>query len=360
MLRLAVSIGTLEIGGAETFVINLLKNIDYARISVLLLVLGRRTGSSLEKEADRLPIEVRYISKKEGFSPRAVLRIWQALKEFKPDILHGNIGGLIYFLPFLYFHKIKAIYTAHTLPEREFGFLKRFFIKKLIKNGKIIPVGISPEIKESLEKIYEIKKIPMIANGIEVEKFKHKRSFRSEMVLGSVGRFEPVKNHRTIINVFLTLKASFPKLKLRLVGGGSLFDKYKNSYQEREDIVFVGMSEHVPEELKKIDIFFIPSFYEGLPLAVLEAMASGCVIVGSNVGGLRGLVENGINGYLLQDCTDVEGFSNLIAGLLQDPELLEMISLNNTRKAENYNLKETAQKYQELYISEAGNVKRRI
>ena len=176
------------------------ENIDYARISVLLLVLGRRTGSSLEKEADRLPIEVRYISKKEGFSPRAVLRIWQALKEFKPDILHGNIGGLIYFLPFLYFHKIKAIYTAHTLPEREFGFLKRFFIKKLIKNGKIIPAGISPEIRK-LGKIYEIKNIPMIANGT---KWKNSNISGVSEAKWSWEAWEDLsrQNHRTIINVF--------------------------------------------------------------------------------------------------------------------------------------------------------------
>lgn len=360
MIKLAISIGTLEIGGAETFIINLLKHLDYSRFSVLLIVLGRKTGSFLETEASKLPIEICYISKKEGLSVKAACNVWATLRKFKPDILHGNIGGLIYFLPYLFFHKIKTIYTAHTLAEKEFGPWKRSFIGWLIRRRKIIPVGISPEIRQSLAEVYKIKpsKIPLILNGIDIEKFQYRRSFGFKINLGNVGRFEWVKNHRTIINIFLKLKANFPDLTLRLVGDGSLLQMYKDEFKDRKDIIFVGKSENVSEELKKIDIFLIPSYYEGLPLAVLEAMASGCVIVGSNVGGLVGLVEEGVNGFLLPDCTDVDGFVETIEKLLKNRKLLENISLNNNLKAENYNLKDTVKKYQELYLAEAVNVKR--
>lgn len=362
MIKLAVSIGTLEVGGAETFVINLLKNLDYQRFKVVLIVLGKKTGSFLEREAEKLPINISYISKKEGFRPSAILKIWLILKRFKPDILHGNIGGLLYFLPYLFFHRIKLIYTAHTLADKEFGCFKRYLIGKFIKRGKIIAVGISPEIRNSLASTYKfnLSNIPLILNGIDVDKYYHRKDFSGKITIGHVGRFEAVKNHRTIINVFLSLKKDYPDLTLRLIGEGSLFLNYLEEFKHNEDIIFVGKSENVQEELKQIHLFLIPSFYEGLPLAVLEAMASGCVIVGSNVGGLKDLIEEGKNGYLLNDPRDVVGFSEAIDNLLKNRELMLSMSFNNIQKVQDYDIKKTAKSYQKLYMLEAKNVKRGI
>jgi len=354
MVRVALSIGTLEVGGAETFVVNLLKHLDHSRFRALLIVLGGKTGSFLEKEVEALPIEVRYVSKKEGFSLKALFKVRSILREFKPDILHGNTGGLVYFLPFLFFKRIKAVYTAHTFPEIEFRPCKRFLISLLIKKGKILPVGISPEIKEKLEKLYGVNPIPLIENGIDVHRFRCERDLAGPVTLGSVGRFEREKNHGTTIKVFFRLKESFPDLRLRLVGDGSLLKEYREAYA-RKDIAFLGKSEKVEEELRKIDVFLIPSFREGLPLAVLEAMASGCAVVGSRVGGLKDLIKDGENGFLVGDPTDVEGFVRAVKELLLKPELLKKVSENNIRKAEAYHIKETARKYQELYLAEAGN-----
>ena len=325
-------------------------------------MLEKKRGSFLEREVEKLPLEVKYISKKEGFRPSAVIKVWSVLKRFKPDLLHGNIGGLIYFLPYLFFHRIKLIYTAHTLADKEFGSFKRYLINILLKKGKITAVGISPEIRKSLATTYKynINKIPLIYNGIDVNSFSDQKDFSKKISLGHVGRFEEVKNHRTIIEVFFNLKKLNPNLTLRLVGEGSLFLNYRNEFKHNEGIIFVGKSEKVQEELKKIHLFLIPSFYEGLPLAVLEAMASGCVIVGSNVGGLKDLIEEGKNGYLLNEPGDVDGFSKVIEGLLKDRNLMSAISLNNIKKAQNFDIIETAKRYQKLYLLEAKNVKRGI
>jgi glycosyltransferase involved in cell wall biosynthesis len=362
MIRVAISIGTLEVGGAENFVVNLLKNLDYSRFSLLLIVLEKPCDSFLEKEVEKLPIQISYMKKKEGFSIKVIIKVFKTLRKFKPDILHGNIGGLIYFLPFLVLKKIKMIYTAHTLADKEFGILKQRILKRFLRRKKIIAVGISPEIKKSLEKVYEINSedIPLIYNGIDVEKFSFNRCYLENIVIGHVGRFEPVKNHRTIIEVYQLLKNKYPKISLRLVGDGSLFLKYKEELKNDLSVVFVGESMNVSEELKKIDLFLMPSLYEGLPLSVLEAMASGCVIVASCVGGLKDLIEDEKNGYLINDSRDVEGFFEVIENLVNDRKKLRDISLNNIRKVHNFDIKNTVKEYQELYCMEARHVKRGI
>ncbi|MDD4000877.1 MAG: glycosyltransferase [Bacilli bacterium] len=358
MMRLAISIGTLAIGGAEKFVVNLLKNLDYQRFSVLLIVLSKPVGSVLESEVEKLPIAIIYLSKAEGFRISTILKVYGALKKFKPDILHGNIGGLLYFLPFLIFRRIKMIYTAHTLAEREFGKTKRKIIKSFIKRNKIIPVAISPEIKKTLTLVYNLEDIALITNGIDAAAFRFPRSYTKFETIGHVGRFDAVKNHQVIIDTFLLLKKEHPRLNLRLIGSGSLYSYYQEKYQAETAIKFVGESNNVSEELKKIDLFFMPSIYEGLPLSVLEALASGCVIVASRVGGLKDLIVEGVNGYLLSDYLDVQGFYMIINRLLKNPQKLKEISLENIKKASRYDMRETVKKYQELYNLEAKHVKR--
>jgi glycosyltransferase involved in cell wall biosynthesis len=363
MIKLAVSIGTLQIGGAEIFVVNLLKHLDYTRFKVLLVVLSRKYGTYLENEIASLPVEVFYLNKPEGFRPKTMFRIYRLLKSFKPDLLHGNTGGLIYFLPYLLLHRLKMIHTAHTLANIEFQGLKRRLVRYFYQKKKIIPVAISRTVLDSIGSTHRLKTmdIPLIPNGIDVSAFRCDRSYRyRQIVIGHVGRFEEVKNHQTIIETFRLLRLDHPHLRLRLIGSGSLFPHYKKLLEDDRQVELPGASSRVSEELRNIDIFLFPSRYEGLPLALMEAMASGCVIVASKIGGIVDLVEPGVNGILIDDFRDAGAFAQAISSLLKDKKKMQEISRNNQRRAADFDLSKMRERYQKLYITEAKDVKRRI
>lgn len=357
MTKLAISIGTLQTGGAEMFIANLLKKLDYNKFKVLLIVLSPKCDTFLEKEINALPVEVIYMNKKEGFKPYVMFRIYRILKKFSPNILHGNIGGLIYFLLYIYLHKnIKCIHTAHTLANLEFGKAKRFFLKDLYIKKRIIPVAISNEVRKSIVQTYEIdeNKIFSITNGIDTSKFSFPRSYQFEkIIIGHVGRFEDVKNHKVIVEVFQILNEQYNNIGLKLIGDGSLYSEIKDSLSKYDNVEMIRVSQKVNEELRNIDIFFFPSKYEGMPLSLIEAMASGAVVIASKVGGIADIIVNDVNGYLVEDCNDIDGFVNVFKNLINNKDNMIKISKNNIEKAKSFDLLTMVKKYQDLYELEA-------
>lgn len=351
MTKVAFSIGTLAIGGAEVFTVNLLTHLDYRRFQVLLIVLGGRTGSYLEDMVANLPLEVIYINKPEGFHPGAFFRIIRLLMHFHPDILHGNIGGVVYFLGYLMIRpKTRMIYTAHTLAHLEFGKFKQKIISHFIHKKRIIPIGTSSAVTESLKAVYRVSDVKTIMNGIDCRRFRAVRDRRIHPVtIGHVGRFEEVKNHETIVAVYRKLKRHFPDIRLKMIGDGSLFEMIRSLVDHDPDVVMIRSSPNIPEELKGIDIFFFPSLYEGMPLSLIEAMASGCAVIASAVGGIRDLIENGINGFLIDDPEDHHAFYEAFAVLLKNWDKIIEFSENNSIRAQNYDLKAMVLQYQELY-----------
>lgn len=104
-----------------------------------------------------------------------------------------------------------------------------------------------------------------------------------DLVIGHVGRFEAQKNHEFLINVFKELHSRSPKSKLMLVGSGTGFERIKKMTETSglsNSVIFTGNRSDVPRLLNAMDIFVLPSLFEGLPIVAIEAQASGlpCVI----------------------------------------------------------------------------------
>lgn len=360
MIKVAMTIGCLDIGGAEMFVLNLLRRLDYTKYRVLLIVLSEPRYTFIEKEIGSLPVKIRYLYKKAGFRPWVLLKQTIILMRFAPHIIHGNVGGMIYSLFYLIiFPKRRAVHTAHTLAGVEYGLRKRKILSRLYRRGQVIPVAISPTVKESIMETYHLpaEKVILINNGIDATMFKGKPDCRNDkIIIGHVGRFETVKNHETILKIYENLHQQ--KLQLWLIGEGSLLSAMKAQAKGLNDVYFLGSLENVFDYLARMDIFLMPSVYEGMPLALMEAMACGAVIIASRVGGIPDIVEEGINGFLIDDCYDVEGFSNIIKKLLVNKREINEISLRNIAKGKKYDIKLLVQAYEKLYVREGTYVKR--
>lgn len=136
----------------------------------------------------------------------------------------------------------------------------------------------------------QIRKRPffILPNAIERKLFLYdsdvRKSYRKQLgledtfLLGHIGRFVPQKNHMFLLDIFQEICTRIPRAHLLLIGGGPLLDKVQQASQQmkiRERVHFLGHREDIAQLLQAMDLFLLPSLYEGLPLSCLEAQAAG-------------------------------------------------------------------------------------
>lgn len=294
------------------------------------------------------------------------------IKKYEINIIHSHFSPACHYANLAgYLSGIKGrFWTIHSMSEidkhpycrqRVIAFKQRIssmLVHKMITVSKairddFIRLGINPE------------KISVIPLGIDIEKYafngareRMRRSFgisNDTLLIGTVSRAEPVKGLRYLVEAMPYILERVPNAKALLVGGGSLMQELKSiasSLNITDKIIVEGIRNDIPEILSALDIFVLPSLSEGLPLALLEAMASGKPVVGSNVGGIPEVIEEGVNGYLAMP-GNASQLAQAIIKFALNPELSSTMSNVGRRKVElEYNLKHQAEKLVDLYESQ--------
>ena len=138
----------------------------------------------------------------------------------------------------------------------------------------------------------ESGKVKVINNAIECDKYKFQATTRNKMreqlnlknnlVIGNIGRFNEQKNQSFLVDIFFSIKKKNEKAKLLLIGDGFLLEKIKKNVDKlnlNNDVIFMRRRSDIPDLLQVMDVFLLPSLYEGLPVVGVEAQASGLPIV---------------------------------------------------------------------------------
>ena len=168
----------------------------------------------------------------------------------------------------------------------------------------------------------------------------------------SVGELIPRKNYKTAIDMMAKLRSG--QLRYYICGQGVLrgeIEEYAKSQGVSERVVFLGYRRDIPQLCACADVFLHTSHQEGLPVAVMEAMACGTPIVASRIRGNVDLIEDGVNGFLC-DPKDVTGFTEKIQKILDDPSLAEKFWANSLGKIQQYNVNRVAVQLQHIYSEE--------
>ena len=172
-------------------------------------------------------------------------------------------------------------------------------------------------------------------------------------ILGVVSRLEPIKGMDLVVPAFAEVLKRFPEVRLLVVGDGSLRATMEQQAAElgcADRITWVGRQPQ--EELNKwygqMDIVLMPSRSEGFGLTAIEAMANGCVMVASNVGGLPEVVRDGVCG-LLHRTEDVHDMAEKISALLGDEELYSRLRAQSLIEVEKYSFQRYAESICDLY-----------
>lgn len=210
--------------------------------------------------------------------------------------------------------KIPVVYTEHNLMER-YHPITRFLNKSTFAMQAHV-VSVSRDVEQSIRK-HTNTKVPVstVLNGIDTLQFKRnltggealRKQYAIPMdatVIGFVAVFREQKQLPVWLKVAATILKSHPDSYFLLVGAGPLSEEIENLRDAlglRNRLILPGLKENVRQHLSAMDIFFMSSKFEGLPLALLEAMACECAIVATKVGGVPEVIEPGISGLLVSD-----------------------------------------------------------
>lgn len=202
----------------------------------------------------------------------------------------------------------------------------------------------------------------LVLNGVDVKAFakqgdssakRHELGFSSEdFLVGIMANLRPQKNHQNAIIALSLIYENYPGLKLVLAGDGSCRPELErlvrdNSLEGR--VHFLGHRPDAEELMEVFDVYCLPSLYEGMPLSIMEAWSAGKPVVATNVLGIRELVQDGVNGVLVQTDDPValgEGLKRVIA----DKDFRTMIAANGKAFAHSEcSIERMVEKYENLY-----------
>lgn len=304
------------------------------------------------------------------FSLMLVWNLYKRRHEYDLVHFHGASLPLIVSLPLLKLLRKKVI--AKVLASglgTEAGSLKgRYFIfgnmmAYIIKNVDSF-IAISQEIADGLknDRVHS-RRIKRITNFIDTVKFcpmgteerhilRNTLSVDKNVVINFTGRIVERKGVDVLINAFAKNKELLLSSILIIVGNGPDENKVKNLVSKlgiNNNVRFIGHSSEVAKYYHASDIFVLPSYAEGMPNALLEAMACGLPVIASRIGGVVDVVEDGKSGILFEP-GDVTGLASAMVRLLKDDELRHKIGAEARKRiVESFSIDGVADKYIKLY-----------
>lgn len=286
------------------------------------------------------------------------------IRQHKIDLLHCHmpITGLLG----RYVHSkigIPVIYTEHNLQER-YHFITRFF-NKITFNYQTETIAVSGDVKNSIDKNIKPRiNVSVVENGINVEKFVRNSEdgmrIRSEynipqnaVVVGNIAVFRSQKRLKEWVEVFASSSKSNPNLFGLLVGQGPFMEQVEESIEAhglKNKIILAGLQSDVKPYYSAIDILMMTSLYEGLPIALLEAMSMECAVVCTNAGGTKSVIRNGDDGFLV-NVSEWKDLSALIDKLVSTPLLIQQFGIKARKRVmESYPLNKTVLSLEEIYF----------
>ena len=264
-------------------------------------------------------------------------------------------------------HKITGIpvfYSEHNKQERYHVITKT--INKLTFNWQTKVIAVSNDVADSIQKNIH-PKIPVqtILNGVQTDHFVKNADSGRELrrqyaidpdciLIGTIAVFRFQKRLKEWIDVFKSLEQKFPRIRGCIVGDGILNNEIRAylKQQEMEDkILFPGLQTNVLPWLSAMDIFMMTSEFEGLPVALLEAMSMECAVVCTDAGGIKEVIRDQQDGFMVA----VEQWKDLekpLTHLLQHPEEIKQYGAKaRQRVQESFSLKAMVQQTEIAYSS---------
>ncbi len=351
-LRITHVVSSLKVGGMEQFVLRIAQAQIAAghRVSVVAL-----QGGPLDKRAASLDVPVHILGGSNPFLRMAKGAL--LMRSLKPEVVNAhNPTSLHYAILGKRLAGARLVMTDHNASKTA----RQATPNELRALDQVIPV--SSHTGSNLRQPELQGKITVIHNGVELPTLRRSRAeVRAEFGLAGderllaimVGRLHPGKGHLCLLDALSRVRAAGVPLTVLLAGDGQERAAIEARGREldlgpdRHQIL--GFRDHVPDLVAASDLFLFPSEDEGLPLSVLEAMAVGCPVIATPVGGIPEVVSHGEDG-ILTPVNDAERLAAAILDLSGDPDRRRRMGEHARRAAaEDLSFSEMVRKYEALY-----------
>jgi sugar transferase (PEP-CTERM/EpsH1 system associated) len=345
--------------------VNLINGLPEAEFRHAVIALSE--AGEFRQRIRRRDVAVHAIGKRQGKDPGAYLRLYRLLREMRPDIVHTrNLGTLECALVARLAGVPIRIHGEHgwDVHDPDGKVWKYRFLRKLMAPSVHQFITVSRELQSWLVAKVGIApdKVWHICNGVDTRRFSPLPAARTDrgniVVVGSVLRFEPIKDPLNLVRAFLKarrqLAARRIDLRLMVAGDGPLRVKALELalVDSVAAAVFMpGARDDVPDFLRALDVFALGSQREGISNTVLEAMATGLPVVATATGGNLELVVPGVNGRLVPP-GDANALAAAIAAYAEDAQLRREHGRASRARAESeYSLARMLNDYRLLYAT---------
>ncbi len=358
-------IPTLLEGGAERFVVDLCNTLlaNYSCHIVLIVFFKIDNKQFLIRELNPT-VDIIELDKKEGFDFSIVRKLNHLVKDQKPDVIHTHLNTFEYmFFTILKYRKnIHFINTIHNSPDRIYDSWKIKFINYLLyRIINVFPVIISTDSILEFKKYFPSVKPVLIFNGRPLIGLSNKietvqkevASYRitpATVVFINVARISPQKNHIMLVEAINQLIYEGEDVVLLIVGtpwDKDIIEKLNSVLHGR--IHLLGFKDNAIDYLNCSDAFCLSSFYEGMPISLIEAIQQGIVPICTPAGGTKDIINPSI-GFVSTDFSTDSFVNSLKAFLKLDKLQRKKMSENAINEYNNnFTMKITASKYFALY-----------
>ncbi len=289
MLRVLHIVPNMHAAGLETLIMNMYRSIDRTKVQFDFLV-HYTERFFYDDEIEQLGGKIHRLSfRNDGSLVKYLKDLDQFFKENKYEIVHGHMESTACFYLYMankYDVPVRIVHSHNTSTERTLkGILKRHILKysTLFANHYFACGELAGKY------LYKDRAFTIVHNAVSFEKFRpdlivrdkmrKKLDIEGNLVIGHIGRFNTQKNHKFLIDVFEKVMLKHPQSKLVLVGEGELEDEVRDLVIKKNlvnNVIFLGTRKDINSIYNMIDVFVLPSLFEGLPVVGVECQAAGC------------------------------------------------------------------------------------
>lgn len=354
-LRVVHLVLTLNIGGLEKVVYDLVRSTDRGRIDVHIVCLGEVGSLGPSFDSLNVPVESLDVARRGPIA--GILRLAARLRALRPDVLHThNASPHLIGAPAAWLSGVPVV--VHTRHGRHlFSGLKSRLVNRLASRltQRIVAVSEDAADVSRMSDGIPDEKLEVIWNGIELREFSERTIPVAAVVHRAihVARLaDDIKDQQSLLHAARIVTDAEPRFELDLVGDGpdrAMLEALRDELGLQSNVKFHGYRLDVRSLLSQAGLFVLSSVTEGLSISVLEAMAASLPVVATNVGGNPEVVANGTTGIIVPPRNPSVLAASMLE-LIRNPRRAEQMGrAGRERVEEHFDLCQVAAKYERIY-----------
>nr|WP_319398255.1 glycosyltransferase family 4 protein [uncultured Carboxylicivirga sp.] len=357
-----------KIGGGESHVLDLVNHLDQTRFKPVVLSFTYGPMVDILKENG---IQTKVIETEKPFDKRVRIEVEQLMKNENIDLVHAH-GTRALSNTYRSANKLKLplIYTVHGWSfHQDQPFVMKFLRKqaeKFLSSKATSTICVSKSNQQTGQRDINLQRSEVINNAINLEKFNPNRDYEplreqlgftdNHYVVGFIARMTVQKEPLTLVKAMKHIASVNDNIQLLMVGDGELKEQTINLVNKlglQRRVIFEPFRQDIPNVLNGIDLYCLPSLWEGFPIGILEAMAMRKPVLATPVDGTVELIEHNHSGFLVEE-KNPEKLAESILSIYNDKILSDQVADNAYKKVvSNYSIQQLVQKVEAVYAKYA-------